>query len=51
MPLIGRALNHQNASTTQIYARLQLDPVREALEKNAASMFTFTNQTSGPKSY
>jgi integrase len=47
LPLIGRALNHQNASTTQIYARLQLDPVREALEKNAASMLSFMNQTSG----
>jgi integrase len=49
LPIIGRALNHQNASTTQIYARLQLDPVREALEKNAASMLSFMNQTSGPE--
>jgi integrase len=47
LPLIGRALNHQNASTTQIYARLQLDPVREALEKNAASMLSFMKRTSG----
>jgi integrase len=38
LPLIGRVLNHSNASTTQIYARLSLDPVREALEKNSALM-------------
>jgi hypothetical protein len=39
LPLIGRALNHTNVSTTQVYARLDLEPVRDALEKNAALMF------------
>jgi integrase len=38
LPLIGRALNHSNVSTTQVYARLDLDPVREALERNAKLM-------------
>ena len=38
VPLIGRALNHTNVSTTSVFARLSLDPVREALEKNAALM-------------
>lgn len=38
LPLIGRALNHSNVSTTAIYARLNLDPVREALEQNARLM-------------
>jgi len=38
LPLIGKTLNHSDVSTTQIYARLNLDPVREALEKNAALM-------------
>jgi integrase len=47
LPLIGRALNHQNTSTTQIYARLQLDPVREALETNAASMLSVMNSENG----
>jgi hypothetical protein len=39
LPLIGKALNHSNESTTAIYARLQLDSVREALEHNAEAMF------------
>jgi hypothetical protein len=39
LPLIGRALNHTNVSTTQIYARLDLDPVRNAREKTATPMF------------
>jgi integrase len=38
LPLIGRALNHSNVNTTQVYARLNLDPVREALERNAQLM-------------
>lgn len=40
LPLIGKALNHSQPATTAIYARLQLDPVREALEENAARMLT-----------
>jgi hypothetical protein len=38
LPLIGRALNHTNVSTIAIYARLDLDPVRRALEDNATMM-------------
>jgi integrase len=40
LPLIGRALNHTQVSTTAIYARMNLDPVREALEHNAAMMLS-----------
>jgi len=39
LPLIGRALNHSQIATTERYAHLALDPVREALERNAAAMF------------
>ena len=41
LPLIGKALNHSSVSTTQVYARLQLEPVRLALEANAERMLTF----------
>jgi integrase len=40
LPLIGRALNHSSPSSTAIYARLQLDPVRAAMEQNAVAMFS-----------
>ncbi len=39
LPLIGRALNHSSLAATQVYARLDLDPVRRALEENAKLMF------------
>jgi integrase len=38
-PLIGKALNHRNAASTAVYARLDLDPLRLALEKNSERMF------------
>lgn len=49
LPLIGKALNHSNPATTQIYARLQLDPVRVALESNAARMLTYAKKTESKK--
>jgi integrase len=45
LPLIGRALNHANVSTTATYARLDLDPVRRALEDNATMMLAAGTQT------
>lgn len=44
LPLIGKALNHSQPATTAIYARLQLDPVREALEANAERMLTYSRK-------
>ncbi len=38
LPLIGKALNHTDVSTTAIYARLNLEPVRKVLEENAKNM-------------
>lgn len=38
LPLIGKVLNHSQPSTTAIYARLDLEPVRLALEANAERM-------------
>jgi integrase len=40
LPRIGKALNHSQVSTTAIYARLSLDPVRTALESNAQRMLS-----------
>jgi integrase len=40
--LIGHALNHTQVSTTAIYARMNLDPVRTALEGNAERMLALT---------
>ncbi|MBV8357076.1 MAG: tyrosine-type recombinase/integrase [Deltaproteobacteria bacterium] len=39
LSLIGRALNHSQIATTERYAHLAMDPVREALERNADLMF------------
>lgn len=36
LPLIGKVLNHSNASTTQIYARLSEDVTRSVLEEHGA---------------
>jgi hypothetical protein len=50
LPLIGKALTIVNHSTTAIYARLQLDPVRLALEANAERMLMVietANKTEG----
>lgn len=47
LPLIGKTLNHSSVSTTQVYARLQLEPVRVALENNAAKMLAVIEQAEG----
>ncbi len=44
LPLIGKVLNHSQPATTAIYARLNLEPVREALEANATMMLALTKQ-------
>jgi integrase len=38
LPLIGRVLNHTSPTATQVYARLDLDPIRRALEAIGAKM-------------
>jgi integrase len=40
LSIIGKSLNHKNTSTTAIYARLDLDPVRESVERATAAMLT-----------
>ncbi len=36
--MIGRTLAHKNVSATAIYARLNLDPVRESMQKATTAM-------------
>ena len=43
LPLIGKVLNHSNASTTQIYARLSEDATRTALEEHGARIGPLLN--------
>jgi len=38
--MIGRTLAHKNVSTTAIYARLNLDPVRESMQKATTAMLS-----------
>lgn len=38
LPIIGQTLNHKEASSTQIYARLNVTPVRESMETAVAKM-------------
>jgi len=39
LTVIGKGLGHKNTSTTAIYSRLNIDPVREAMEEATSSMF------------
>ena len=38
LAIIGKSLNHKNQQTTAIYARLDLDPVRQSMETATSAM-------------
>ena len=38
LAIIGKSLHHKNTQTTQIYAQLDLDPVRESVARATAAM-------------
>jgi integrase len=38
--VIGKSLGHKSQQATQIYARLNLDPVRDSIEKATQAMMT-----------
>lgn len=38
LPIIGKSLSHKNVSTTAIYARLSLDPVRKSVQRATVAM-------------
>ena len=39
MILIGKSLNHKDQASTAIYARLDLDPVRQSVDRATSAMF------------
>jgi integrase len=52
LPIIGKSLGHSQPTTTAIYARLQMDPVRASVETATAAMMQAGNLTidvGGPK--
>lgn len=46
LSIIGKTLGHKNVSTTAIYARLNLDPVRESMDKAAKAMYKAAHENS-----
>ena len=38
LAIIGKSLNHKNQNTTAIYARLDLDPVRDSVNTATSAM-------------
>jgi len=38
LAIIGKSLNHKNMATTAIYARLDIDPVRESMARATSAM-------------
>ncbi|MBA2483156.1 MAG: site-specific integrase, partial [Nitrosomonas sp.] len=40
LAIIGKSLNHKNQNTTAIYARLDLDPVRDSINRATSAMLT-----------
>ncbi|MBL1264931.1 tyrosine-type recombinase/integrase [Candidatus Methylomicrobium oryzae] len=40
LAIVGKSLNHKSPSTTAIYARLDMDPVRESVERATGAILT-----------
>ena len=40
LAIIGKSLNHKNQTTTAIYARLDIDPIRDSVNKATDAMMT-----------
>jgi len=46
LPIIGKTLGHKNINTTAIYARLELEPVRDSMITATTAMFTAAEDAS-----
>ena len=49
MTIVGKALGHMSQQSTQVYARLNIDPVRAAMEKAASDMLKAAINTESDK--
>ncbi len=47
LPMVGKALGHKTSQATSIYARLNLDPVRAAMEQAVEAMNRNRKKTTG----
>ena len=47
MAVIGKTLGHADLKSTQVYSRLQLDPVKEAVGKSAGAMLSAAGMKMG----
>lgn len=45
LPIIGKTLGHKSQQSTAIYARLNLDPVRDSMEKATHAILSAMNQS------
>ena len=48
LPIIGKTLAHKSPNTTAIYARLDLDPVRDSMRRATDAMFEAAKSSSPP---
>ena len=44
LSIIGKTLGHKNVSTTAIYARLNIDPIRESMSKAVSAIYDASQQ-------
>ena len=51
LSIIGRSLNHISPNSTAVYARLNIDPVREATSQATLAMRLKTAVNEGPYIY
>jgi len=47
VPIIGKSLGHKSLTATQIYARLNIDPVRAVVDKATDAMLLAANGPAG----
>jgi len=47
LPIVGKALGHKTTQPTSIYARLNLDPVRAAMDQAVEAMTRNRKKTTG----